>query len=299
LESGSGTSSPRLPEVFDLRYHVASLAAVFIALVLGILVGVGLSGRGVIKESERMKLQLQMDELNRRNRRNEAQIRELQAASDYQEETYGAVMKGRLAGKRIGVVFVGRPDRTIRRDVTQMLDDTAGINGQLRVLKVPIEEVRLRAALRDVPDAPQSLPEIGRALAAEFLNGGETPLWDALGNELVEEREQPRLLPVDAVVVARTAEAQQGPTARFLAGFYRGLASAGVPAVAVERSDKDPSTIPAFVRAGFVSSVDDFDTQTGRVSLAVLLQGERTGHYGIKDDKKSVPLVPPLAPTTD
>ncbi|MGH3116966.1 MAG: copper transporter, partial [Gaiellales bacterium] len=28
--------------MFDIRYHVASLAAVFIALVIGILVGVGL-----------------------------------------------------------------------------------------------------------------------------------------------------------------------------------------------------------------------------------------------------------------
>ena len=29
--------------MFDLRYHVASLAAVFLALVIGILVGVGIS----------------------------------------------------------------------------------------------------------------------------------------------------------------------------------------------------------------------------------------------------------------
>src|SRR3954468_23910827 len=34
---------PRTSEMFDLRYHVASLAAVFLALVIGILVGVGIS----------------------------------------------------------------------------------------------------------------------------------------------------------------------------------------------------------------------------------------------------------------
>jgi hypothetical protein len=32
--------------MFDLRYHVASLAAVFLALIIGILVGVGISDRG-------------------------------------------------------------------------------------------------------------------------------------------------------------------------------------------------------------------------------------------------------------
>jgi hypothetical protein len=39
--------------VFDLRYHVASLAAVFLALVFGILVGVGISGRGIVDDAER------------------------------------------------------------------------------------------------------------------------------------------------------------------------------------------------------------------------------------------------------
>jgi hypothetical protein len=34
--------------VLDLRYHVASLSAVFLALIVGILVGVGISGRGFV-----------------------------------------------------------------------------------------------------------------------------------------------------------------------------------------------------------------------------------------------------------
>ena len=38
--------------MFDLRYHVASLAAVFLALVIGILLGVGISGRGLVDKSE-------------------------------------------------------------------------------------------------------------------------------------------------------------------------------------------------------------------------------------------------------
>jgi hypothetical protein len=149
-----------------------------------------------------------------------------------------------------------------------------------------------------VPDAPRSLEDVGRALATELLDGRETPLWDALGNVLVEERHGRMQLPIDGVVVARSADPQRGATARFLTGFYRGLASGGVPAVAVEKSDQDPTTIGAFDNAGFVSSVDDVETPTGRVSLAVLLEGDETGHYGVKDDKQLVPLVPPVATAT-
>jgi hypothetical protein len=43
--------------VFDFRYHVASLAAVLVALIIGILVGVGLSGQGFVTDSERAALE--------------------------------------------------------------------------------------------------------------------------------------------------------------------------------------------------------------------------------------------------
>ena len=49
--------------MFDLRYHVASLAAVFVALLVGILVGVGLSGRGFVNDAERANLNSQIADL--------------------------------------------------------------------------------------------------------------------------------------------------------------------------------------------------------------------------------------------
>jgi hypothetical protein len=49
--------------MFDLRYHVASLAAVFLALVVGILIGVGLTTQGVISTSERKVLNQRISDL--------------------------------------------------------------------------------------------------------------------------------------------------------------------------------------------------------------------------------------------
>ena len=43
--------------MFDFRYHVASLAAVFLMLVVGILIGVGISGRGFVDDAERNHLE--------------------------------------------------------------------------------------------------------------------------------------------------------------------------------------------------------------------------------------------------
>ena len=58
--------------------------------------------------------------------------------------------------------------------------------------------------------------------------------------------------PADGVVVARSVKAQKDGTARFLQGFYSGLAGAGVPAVGVEVSGAVNSAIPAFERSSLV-----------------------------------------------
>ena len=98
--------------MFDFRYHVASLAAVFIALVLGILVGVGLSGRGFVNDAERKNLQAQIDDLKRQ--RNDARAladagtRSQLALQEFGADAYGALVPHRLDGLKIAVLFIGR-----------------------------------------------------------------------------------------------------------------------------------------------------------------------------------------------
>ena len=279
--------------MFDLRYHVASLAAVFIALVIGILVGVGLSGRGVLRDAERANYQRQIDQLEREKAAALDQARSLEALEAYERETYPLLMDERLAGSRVAAVFVGSFEGELAESVQRTLDDSDGVL-TLRALQVPIRTGDLLRAVADLDDAPRTVEELGRVLAAELVGDpGDTPFWDVVGRLLVEEREGSG--EVDAVVVARTSEPQTGQTARFLAGFYSGLAAADVPVVGVEASDAEPSTIQTYRDHGF-STVDNVDTLTGRLALAVVLEGQ-TGAYGIKDEADAVlPPVPPVEP---
>jgi hypothetical protein len=52
--------------MFDLRYHVASLAAVFLALIIGILVGVGIADRGYLDKGTRGLLERRVAELQKK-----------------------------------------------------------------------------------------------------------------------------------------------------------------------------------------------------------------------------------------
>ena len=282
--------------MFDLRYHVASLVAVFFALVIGIVVGVGISGRGLIRESERIGLENRIDELEREAQQQQLQLDELEAAADYERETYSAVISDRLSDRRVALVFVGSVDGAVRTNVEQAVDDAGGTVSRMRALRVPVDAIELSNAIAPVPGAPGELPEVGRSLAQELLDGGETPLWNAVGGLLVEEREGETRQPVDAVVVARSAEAQRGATARFLGGFYGGLASAGRPAVAVETVTGDRGEMRVFATYGF-STVNNVDTPTGRVTLAILLTGDESGQFGIDAEDGYLPSVDPVAPT--
>jgi len=291
--------------LFDFRYHVASLAAVFIALVIGILVGVGISGRGFVDKSERKILNRNIEQLQ--NDLDLAQTRlgqldsQQEATKTLVQQTYPALMAGRLEGKRLAVVVIGRDDGSTGTSVEQALRDAGADDiARYRALKVPVDPVALRgplAARRQLARyaGSRNLGSLGEALADELVRGGPTPLWDAVSGQLVEELRGTARGPVDGAVVIRAVAPQTGPTARFLNGLYRGLASSGVPAVGVESQGAQPTAVQAFTRAD-LSTVDNVDTPLGRLALVLLLGGSTPGHYGVGALRASSGLLPPIAP---
>lgn len=283
--------------MFDFRYHVVSLAAVFIALLFGILIGVGISGRGVLDEAERRTLNERITQLRGQLDAAQARTADQRAAEEYVEETYELIMRDRLAGRNIALVFVGGSDSTIQGAVSEAISRAGGRHVPMRSLRIPVDAEQLLAAIEADEELEalvggDDLAGVGRSLGRELVAGGETPLWNALNRLLVTEVGGPSV-EVDGVVVARTAV--DGPdeeaTATFLEGLYGGLAST-VPAVAVEPAGRTPSLIDTF-RKTSLSSVDNVDRAVGRVSLAVLLAGGPSGHYGFRD---GAVLLPPIEP---
>jgi Copper transport outer membrane protein, MctB len=290
--------------LFDLRYHVASLAAVFLALIIGILVGAGLAARTDVEGSERRVLQDRISELQQRNDDLVAQAdllrRQREAGEDYVSSTYPVVMNGRLRGRRVALVFTGQPDDNALDAVEQTLQDASGpAVVEREAFELPIDPEQVTEALE-----PQfsglTMEEVGRRLGEELVEGGETPIWDALIPVVVPFHRGDPSTESDAVVVAHTGIATDVPTRMFLDGFYAGLAGSGVPVVGIEGTQERPSRIAVY-KANGISSVDSMDTQVGRLALALLLAGGPEGHYGLKttaeDGTLPVPIEPlPLAP---
>ena len=293
--------------MFDLRYHVASLTAVFLALVIGILVGVGISGRGFVTDAERDNFNRRLAALDERLLAEELAVEDLElrqeAAQEFVESAYPVLAERRLEGENVAVLVVGSYDETLNR-VREAVAAADGALVRVRAVSVPIRTEEIQSALLSDADTGEYVGEdelgnLGRELGDELVEGGETPLWDLLTPDLVGQREGSSEVEVDAVVVIRQAEPQQRETARFLAGLYRGLTATGRPVVGVEPTRVLQSAIPGFSRAG-LSTVDGVDTPLGALALILLLAGPESGDFGIRDTAVDgvLPTLEPLPPAT-
>ena len=289
--------------MFDLRYHVTSLAAVFIALLIGILVGVALASHG-LGNSERKSLEDDVRRAQNRADALQATVDELQESSHadatFVDSTYNSLMTDRLKGKRVAVLYVGGVDRPIQSNISAAIKDAGGrAAARVYAVQVPIDPAAIEQKLANRPALAMyagvdQLRSLGRQLGREFVKGEETPLWNALQSLILQEA-SPRFgasNAADAVVVVRSADAQTGDTAPFVKGLYEGAADAGVPAVGVEQSKSDFTAKPVFQQAQ-LSTIDDVDLDAGRLALAIVLsQPASRADYGLD----AADLLPPVTP---
>jgi hypothetical protein len=302
--------------VFDLRYHIASLTAVFIAVAVGIVIGVAIASGGAV---EKETLALRDDEI--RNLRNEldaaragAVRREDQdrAIIALMEEAYVPLVEGRLTDRRVVVLFLGRRNGGISSAIDEALTRADAAESSVIALSLPVDPDAIAARLGTDPtlalyNGESDLRALGRGLAQELVAGEETPLWDALASELVEEAGTLSEPPSAVVVVDTWAPeetddpaqvAREEQTVGLIEGVLEGLETADVPAVGVEEYASVPSAIPIYREAG-ISSVDSIDSIPGKVALVLLLAGGDEGHYGVKDTADAIaPPIEQAATTT-
>jgi hypothetical protein len=297
------------------RYHVASLAAVFLALAVGVLLGVAVSGKvsdatESLNEAEQDQLR---QDLREANESLDLADRRRETAEALLERAYPALMDRRLEGRRVTVVFLGPVQGDIRATIERTLADAgSGRPGQLIAIDTPIDAQELDDALQGderlaaYADQGDNFAELGEALGRELLGADETTLWGLLTSQLVEERAGTNTLAVDGAVVIRSwrpasdeADEETRATETLLDGLVEGLKSSGFPVVGVESLSAlgDESQIEAYRQQG-LSSVDNIDTLAGRVALAVLLAGGEPGHYGLKDSAIDG-VAPPIDPVPE
>src|SRR5881396_2136416 len=106
---------------YSARYHAVSLAAVFLALAVGILIGAGFGNDIVNKETQNLEKSLKSDVVDARNRADALEA-ELNREREFGQRAYPALVGGLLAGQRVAIVELGSPAEEIRGDVETALE---------------------------------------------------------------------------------------------------------------------------------------------------------------------------------
>ena len=223
---------------------------------------------------------------------------QLAAERRYANKAFPILTAGRLDGRRVGLVLLGRSE-IAPGTVRNWLDPAGASLSLVAQLREDVDPDALAERSRgtryaQLGDDPDLLRALGRRAGIQMVLGGR--LIRELRTALLQSSGE--FGGLDAVIVIRPAklpaDKQQAQRLETLQdGIVRGLAQTGVKVVGIERSDSDPSQI-GWYRDRELSTVDNIDETAGRSALVFVLAGA-DGAFGRRAGAQD--LLPPVVAT--
>lgn len=271
--------------MFDFRYHVVTIIAVFLALGLGILLGVTIADRFVSSAERNLRGSLQDDLQNARSERAQAR-KDLRIRDDFEQRIYPTIVQDVLVGQRIGVVAMEELPGKLVSEIRDTLQPSGASMSAVGTIRAPLRLDRIGEELADTPfrdlkTSSTTQGMLGQRIGRELITRGR--LLRRIDQLLFASRSG-TFGNLDSVVYVRVKRDLEGHDKRvadrFESALLRGMADQKVPLVGVEQTDADPSQA-VFYRDHDMTSVDDVDLVAGRVALVLALSGAK-GQFGAK-----------------
>lgn len=271
---------------YSARYHATSLVAVFLALAIGILVGAEFGGDALDDTRRDLEGSLVSNLQDARSRSDELNS-QLGQANEFADRVYPALTRDRLDGARIAILALGGLPSEDSDVVEEALAPTGARLVGVGVVREPVDlsglaEDLSKTRFADLRQNPDSLTALGVGLGRQIALGGTLP--EVVRGHLFS-RASGNFGGLDGVIVVRSQPQDMGPVQRTTAGtlesgLMSGITATRVPAVGVENSIVEPSSI-SFFQANDLASVDDVDLTAGQLALVFSLLGAE-GSFGVK-----------------
>jgi hypothetical protein len=282
--------------IVNLKYHIASLAAVFLALGLGILVGTTMLGdKPFIDETNKMILDIRGDlvQLEKRNEESLEVIDKYEKSNELQQEFQQKVslplIKQKLVGSSLSVINTTGNEEDYKEMISSLIkagakiESTVTINENfnlqdndelveiLKFLNINInvkEEDKIRVALTNVIAKSLVTPE-GIA-TIKYLND----------KELIHTSGRFGVLLKGVVVVGGNSEDTDKYFEQIDKNLIKSLVKDKIQVFGVESSTVVYSYMKHYQRLG-VTTIDNVDKIPGQIALVYAIFGQR-GNYGEK-----------------
>ena len=284
---------------YSARYHAVSLVAVFLALAIGILIGAEFGGDALTNTRKNLERSLTGNLQDERERADELNGK-LARSDEFASRVYPALVRERLAGRRIGVVALG----DLPGDTSAAIEEALGPTGAhlvgIGVVREPVDlsglgSVLSKTRFAKIRSNEEALAEFGKGAGRQLVRGGS--LLDRVRSHLFS-RASGNFGGLDGVIVVRRTPEEMGAVQRAKASTLESTLMAGMtatraPVVGVETTTAEPSSV-SFFAGNDLSSVDDVETPAGKVATVFALLGAE-GSFGIKGsaDRLLPDLLPP------
>jgi hypothetical protein len=261
-------SNPEMgDEMIDLRYHIATVAALFLALGLGIFIGSTVISDGIlIKEQEQLivRLEKEFDKLRDDNRSLKANVTSLQeslnAYDELGKEIFPILAQNKLARKSIGLIITN-PDFNPEGFIEVLME--AGVE--------KVHQVRIAKEFFLQDQSENLVPDIITIIAGFLVTPGQEKVTEEpAGSKFISGS---FTSPVDYLLIIGGQKINTGlDYAKLLdLPLAKELMKLEIPIIGVQPKDVEFSYIPTYKALG-IPTVEDLDTFTGKVKLIQLLE---------------------------
>jgi hypothetical protein len=274
---------------YSARYHTASLIAVFLALAIGILIGAEFGGDALNSTRKDLEHSLVGNLQDARSRADELNG-ELNRSNEFAERVYPVLTRDRLGGRgveRIALIALGDLSGEITDNVKEALAPTGAQLVGVGVVREPVDvngfaEDLAKTRFADLRTNPEALTELGTGLGRQLAIGGT--LFEVVRGDLFS-RASGSFRALDGVIVVRDQPEEMGPvqdakTDQLEEALMSGITATRIPAVGVETSGAESSSV-SFFQSNGLASVDDVDLTAGQAALVFALLGA-DGSFGVK-----------------
>jgi len=282
--------------MYNLRYHLASLVAVFLSLAIGLLLGTIVVERGTLDTQRDSIVTALQEEFRSLSEENSVLGEENAALAAFVNDTLPALIGGRLEGRTIVVIVnsgrvdgLGSVTDAIRmagaRPVTVTLNeaslglDRPEVSEAATSVIGPIADDQLLSGAIDRLTAEWTDPTQGRLLTEALVASNALAIGD---------------LPAEAAVdgVVNLAAWDQTPDEAAF-GIANAVAQRGGTVSAAEATSHETGLAGAAAERG-LSAVDDVGSPQGQYALVMVLAGEAEGYFGLGPGAQARYPVPTL-----
>jgi len=286
--------------MFTPRYHAVTLVAVFLALGIGVVLGVAIGDQGIVSDASKdLEKSLRGDLDHARSRASDLR-RDLAQRREFEDQAYSALVGGLLPDWRIGIVAMNNLPSGYVSEVRDAVEPAGASIESVSVVEAPVPTGRVKGELdgtklERVARDDEVLERFGRRIGRQLAQGGE--LVQRLRQELFSTS-RGEYKGVDGIVLIRDPDELKGDDKskqdRFESALIDAAKDTDVEVVGVEKTGTDPSQVSWYADHG-VTSVDDLDLVEGKTALVWALLGA-SGRFGVKDSAQRLLPPPPERP---